>query len=149
MSVELDLSKAVRVAEAYCYDAGAPNAAKNLRAAVAALIAERDALREDVERLQADGVHTCGTHCQRIACVLRRERDALRAAARYMARVWVLSDEIEQSEADVDACIQRMTESAAKRPHQAPAAACDGILRGNADLVPTAHATLGAPEPHA
>lgn len=32
---------------------------------------------------------------------------------------------------------------------RAAAAPCDGILRGNADLVPTAHATLGAPEQHA
>ena len=46
MSAQLDELKPFRVAEAYCYDAGAPNAAKNLRAAVAALIAERDALRE-------------------------------------------------------------------------------------------------------
>lgn len=114
MSAAMETPKAVRVAEAYCYDAGAPNAAKNLRAAVAELIAERDALREDVERLQADGVHTCGPHCQRIACVLRRENAALRAAA----------------------------------GHNTPAPP-DGILRGNADLVPTAHATLGAPEQHA
>ena len=54
------------------------------RTAVAALIAERDALAQEVERLQANGVHTCGPHCQRIACVLRRERDALREALRAM-----------------------------------------------------------------
>lgn len=39
----VDVPKAVRVAEAYCYDAGAPNAAKNLRAAVAELV---EALRK-------------------------------------------------------------------------------------------------------
>ena len=52
--------------------------ADRIDAAVAALIAERDALAQEVERLQADGVHSCGPHCQRIACVLRRDRDALR-----------------------------------------------------------------------
>lgn len=138
----METPKAARVAEAYCYDAGAPNAAKNLRAAVAELIAERDALREEVDRLQADGVHTCGPHCQRIACVLRRENAALRAAAGYMARVWVLADEIEQPQAAVDACVQRMIETAAKW-HNTPAPP-DGILRGNADLVPATHATLGS-----
>lgn len=48
MSAPVDVLKAMRVAEAYCYDAGASNAAQNMkaaRAAVAALIAERDALR--------------------------------------------------------------------------------------------------------
>ena len=50
MSAQVDELKPFRVAEAYCYDAGAPNAAKNLRAAVAALIAERDALRARLER---------------------------------------------------------------------------------------------------
>ena len=112
----METPKAVRVAEAYCYDAGAANAAKNLRAAVAELIAERDALREDVERL--------------------------RAAAGYMARVWVLEDDDEQPQAAVDACVQRMIEIAAKW-HDTPAPATAGILRGNADLVPTTHATLG------
>lgn len=48
--------------------------------ALGSLIAERDALAQEVDRLKADGVHSCGPHCQRIACVLRRERDALQAA---------------------------------------------------------------------
>ena len=49
---------------------------------VAARDAEIEALRAEVERLQAEidnrwaqGVHTCHDKCQRIACVLRRQRD--------------------------------------------------------------------------
>lgn len=52
MSAQVDALKPFRVAEAYCYDAGAPNAAKNLRDAVAALIAERDALRAALKEVE-------------------------------------------------------------------------------------------------
>lgn len=55
MSAPVDVLKAMRVAEAYCYDAGASNAAKNMkaaRAAVAALIAERDALRAALKEVE-------------------------------------------------------------------------------------------------
>lgn len=54
MSAPVDVLKAMRVAEAYCYDAGASNAAQNMkaaRAAVAALIAERDALRKALKEV--------------------------------------------------------------------------------------------------
>lgn len=61
--------------------------------AIAALIAERDALAQEVERLQAYGVHTCGPHCRRIACVLRRERDALREALEKLVEAADTSDE--------------------------------------------------------
>lgn len=42
---------------------------------------------QELERLQADAIHSCSVHCQRVECVqrreierLRRERDELRAA---------------------------------------------------------------------
>jgi hypothetical protein len=47
-----DVLTAMRVAEAYCYDAGAANAARNVkaaRAAVAELIAATDALMESAD----------------------------------------------------------------------------------------------------
>ena len=67
MSAQVDELKPFRVAEAYCYDAGAPNAAKNLRASVAALIAERDALREALEKIgrpQDCGCKPCTGRCR-------------------------------------------------------------------------------------
>lgn len=42
MSAQVDVLKAMRVAEAYCYDAGASSAAKNMKAA-------RDAVAELIE----------------------------------------------------------------------------------------------------
>lgn len=45
--------------------------------------------------------------------------------------------------------VRELREVTAVRMPRAAAAPCDGILRGNADLVPTTHATLGAPEPRA
>ena len=42
MSAPVDVLKAMRVAEAYCYDAGASDAAKNMKAA-------RDAVAELIE----------------------------------------------------------------------------------------------------
>lgn len=46
-------------------------------------MAERDArieaLEAEVNRLSLDSIHTCHDQCQRTACVLRRERDALEA----------------------------------------------------------------------
>ena len=41
--------------------------------------AELRTLRAELERRKYDGVHTCHAECQREACVLRREVDALRA----------------------------------------------------------------------
>ena len=38
----------------------------------------RDRLLSIIDNAWADGVHTCGTHCQRPMCVLRRENVALR-----------------------------------------------------------------------
>ena len=39
---------------------------------------EIDRLLSIIDNAWADGVHTCGTHCQRPMCVLRRENVALR-----------------------------------------------------------------------
>ncbi len=41
--------------------------------------AELRTLRAELERRKYDGLHTCHAECQREACVLRREVDALRA----------------------------------------------------------------------
>jgi hypothetical protein len=41
--------------------------------------AEIRSLRAEIERRKYDGVHTCHDQCQRVACVLRRENEALRA----------------------------------------------------------------------
>lgn len=38
----------------------------------------RDRLLSIIDNAWADGVHTCGTHCQRPMCVLRRENAELR-----------------------------------------------------------------------
>ena len=38
------------------------------------------ALRKEVDRLTANGVHTCHDQCQRVACVLRRGNGILREA---------------------------------------------------------------------
>lgn len=40
------------------------------------LQSENKQLRADNERLLIDGPYTCHDQCQRVACVLRRERDA-------------------------------------------------------------------------
>jgi len=47
-------------------------------AEIAALEAENERLRGLVNDLEAKGIHTCHDECQRVECVLRRERDALR-----------------------------------------------------------------------
>ena len=69
MSAPVDVHKAMRVAEAYCYDAGASNAAKNLRAASAAV----------AELIEAATLHLnkigCGTsldceYCDRLRAAL-------------------------------------------------------------------------------
>jgi hypothetical protein len=44
-----------------------------------ALLARIAALNVELERRAADGIHTCHDQCQRVACVLRRENDALNA----------------------------------------------------------------------
>jgi len=41
--------------------------------------AEIRSLRAEIERRKYDSVHTCHDQCQRAACVLRRENEALRA----------------------------------------------------------------------
>lgn len=41
--------------------------------------AEIRSLRVELERRKYDGIHTCHDQCQRVACVLRRENEALRA----------------------------------------------------------------------
>jgi hypothetical protein len=41
--------------------------------------AEIHSLRAEIERRKYDGVHTCHDQCQRAACLLRRENEALRA----------------------------------------------------------------------
>ena len=43
------------------------------------------ALANERERIQGDGIHTCSSHCKRLTCVLRRERDAWRECARKLA----------------------------------------------------------------
>ena len=78
MSAQVDALKPFRVAEAYCYDAGAPNAAKNLRDAVAALIAERDALREALSEMTELAAGPAGgvSQAQKVA-ILAKARAAL------------------------------------------------------------------------
>lgn len=50
MSAPVDVLKAMRIAEAYCYDAGASNAAQNMKAASAAVApAERTELLRAIE----------------------------------------------------------------------------------------------------
>ena len=53
-----------------------------------------NALRAEVERLQADGIHSCHAECPRLACVQRREierltaeRDGLIETLRHIANV--------------------------------------------------------------
>ena len=50
--------------------------AQKIMALIDHLQAENKKLRADNERLLIDGIHTCHDQCQRVACVLRRERDA-------------------------------------------------------------------------
>ena len=72
----------IRVAEAYCYDAGGANAARNCkeaRTAVAEVYARVERLEAENERMEnllASGVHSCSAYCERPICVMRRERDA-------------------------------------------------------------------------
>jgi len=45
-------------------------------------------LEAEVERLTADGIHTCHAHCQRPMCVMRRrqakDREAMREVTRWL-----------------------------------------------------------------
>lgn len=50
-----------------------------LLAAYDALAAENAALRSTIDDLTAGEIHTCHDHCQRTACILRRENTALRS----------------------------------------------------------------------
>lgn len=43
------------------------------------LAAENAALRSTIDDLTAGDIHTCHDHCQRTACILRRENTALRS----------------------------------------------------------------------
>lgn len=45
---------------------------------IEAQAAEIRSLRTEIERREYDGIHTCHDQCQRAACVLRRENEALR-----------------------------------------------------------------------
>lgn len=53
------------------------------KADIAAELAHRDilieSLRSTIDDLTAGEIHTCHDHCQRTACILRRENDALRS----------------------------------------------------------------------
>lgn len=65
MSAPVDVLKAMRVAEAYCYDAGASNAAQNMkaaRAAVAELIEQRDTLLNALKQALPHVEHAYHTH---------------------------------------------------------------------------------------
>ena len=44
-----------------------------------------DKLQAEVERLRGNGIHTCHEQCQRVACVLRRQRDKLAEGLRMIA----------------------------------------------------------------
>lgn len=73
MSAPVDVLKAMRAAEAYCYDAGASSAAKNLRAAadaVAELIkaatSARDQLRDAAKELRWLSANQA-MHCEAIS----------------------------------------------------------------------------------
>jgi hypothetical protein len=52
------------------------------------------ALRDQVERMSLDGIHSCGFTCQRTACVLRREIEALRGQLAKAEEAFNLADEI-------------------------------------------------------
>lgn len=43
-----------------------------------------------IDNLEASGIHSCGTHCQRPACKARRERDEARKAAKDLAKTVLL-----------------------------------------------------------
>ena len=43
-----------------------------------------------IDNLEASGIHSCGTHCQRPACKARRERDEARKAAKDLAKTILL-----------------------------------------------------------
>jgi hypothetical protein len=48
------------------------------------IIEELNAARAEIERLDVAGIHSCHNDCQRLPCVLRRERDeARRLAEKY------------------------------------------------------------------
>ncbi len=67
-----------------------------------AAISELDRLTAEVERLRLDSIHTCHDQCQREACVLRRERDALAAElARLRAKLEVTPENVERVKADI------------------------------------------------
>lgn len=58
--------------------------ARTLERELAAVTAERDALQLKYDNAFASGIHSCGDHCQRPLCVLRRERDRLRKALKQI-----------------------------------------------------------------
>lgn len=108
---------------------------RKARAAVAALIAERDALRDRVDKLEADGVHSCGLHCQRIACVLRREVERLRrdcAEAYQVVGAGMLGEPCSYTQADVERALDNLS------------AAANGEPRPHDDLLPWPRATAAA-----
>lgn len=43
-----------------------------------------------IDNLEASGIHSCGTHCQRPACKARRERYEARKAAKDLAKTVLL-----------------------------------------------------------
>ena len=47
--------------------------------AIDRLTAERDRLKAELDNVRATDIHSCHDGCQRPACVMRRERDALKA----------------------------------------------------------------------
>jgi chromosome segregation ATPase len=54
------------------------NAAVDLRHKLATALVERDEARGDLENHTASTIHSCHDQCQRLMCVLRRERDDAR-----------------------------------------------------------------------
>jgi len=54
---------------------------------------ELTAVREEIERLDTAGIHSCHKDCQRPNCVLRRERDEARAELEKLTECYKVSDE--------------------------------------------------------
>ena len=44
-----------------------------------AITAERDQLLNEVQIMNLSAIHSCSENCKRVMCVLRRERDELKA----------------------------------------------------------------------
>lgn len=100
----------------------------------AKLAAENATLRSTIDDLTAGEIHTCHDHCQRTACILRRENTALRsrlAEAETQNRVmWDVANDREARLAEVD----RLREELKLRECEGPAHVCHNLATERAEV---------------